>query len=160
MTTIAYHHESRQISCDSRQCSGERIVDDDCIKYHETDDGIWFVCGVVVDEYSFISEFEDRKKTPGSFEANAFFVEKISGDVYYRGYNPDDETFWQQITTHNRAIGSGLYYAEAAMTCGKDAYGAIDVASKHDVYTGGKIRVYDIESGKFIDVCSSGEEHY
>jgi hypothetical protein len=42
---------------------------------------------------------------------------------------------------HPYAIGSGGTAAMAALLCGKTAHGAVEIASKCDMYTGGEIHV-------------------
>lgn len=44
------------------------------------------------------------------------------------------------------AIGSGAVFAQTAMTLGKNAAQAVEVASQMDIYSGGTIMVYDVES--------------
>ena len=43
---------------------------------------------------------------------------------------------WTEICNPHYAIGSGMQYAQAAMSLGKDPYEAVRVASKHDAMTG------------------------
>lgn len=50
--------------------------------------------------------------------------------------------------THMYAIGSGSMFAMAAMMLGKSAAQAVNLASKLDLYTGGKIENVMIENGK------------
>lgn len=45
-------------------------------------------------------------------------------------------TNWLEICTPSYAIGSGMQYAQAAMSVGKTPYEAVKVASKHDAMTG------------------------
>tara|TARA_R110000823_G_scaffold128457_2_gene256163 strand:- start:1046 stop:1201 length:156 start_codon:yes stop_codon:yes gene_type:complete len=44
------------------------------------------------------------------------------------------------------AIGSGAAIAMAAMLCGKDAKGAIEIAKQLDENTGGKVRTAKIKN--------------
>ncbi|SUE95774.1 proteasome subunit beta [Ectopseudomonas mendocina] len=50
------------------------------------------------------------------------------------------------------AIGSGTDYAMAAMVMGKSAPAAVEVACELDVYSGGKIAVFDTETWAFVDI--------
>lgn len=50
------------------------------------------------------------------------------------------------------AIGSGTDYAMAAMVMGKSAPAAVQVACELDVYSGGKISVFDTETWAFVDI--------
>lgn len=50
------------------------------------------------------------------------------------------------------AVGSGTDYAMAAMVVGKSAVAAVEVACELDVYSGGKISVFDTETWAFVDI--------
>lgn len=50
------------------------------------------------------------------------------------------------------AIGSGTDYAMTAMVVGKSAVAAVEVACELDVYSGGKISVFDTETWAFVDI--------
>lgn len=50
------------------------------------------------------------------------------------------------------ALGSGMDYAMTALHLGKNAHGAVQTASDLDCYTGGEIRVFDIEKWDFVTV--------
>lgn len=50
------------------------------------------------------------------------------------------------------AVGSGTNYAMAAMVVGKSAVAAVEVACELDVYSGGKISVFDTETWAFVDI--------
>lgn len=43
------------------------------------------------------------------------------------------------------AIGSGSDFAMAAMRAGKDAKGAVEIASELDVFSGGEVKVYELD---------------
>jgi len=50
----------------------------------------------------------------------------------------------------NESLGSGGWFAMAAVDLGKTARESVEYAMTRDVYTGGKVHVYDIEKGEFI----------
>lgn len=151
MTTIVYDHKSQKIAVDSRATSGGIIVDDESQKCRITESGeIWFTCGAICDEDLLIECFnEGDKKLNISVipDANAFTVR--DGRVLMRGVTQDGEA-WTQVLTSNRCLGSGSSFALAALDFGRDAKGAVEYAITRDCYSGGKVHVYDIKTGKFL----------
>lgn len=152
MTTIVYDHKSRQIAIDSRATSGGIIVDDESQKWSVTESGeIWFTCGAICDEDLLIECFKDGDKKLNISvipDANAFTVR--GGQVLMRGVTQDGEA-WTQALTSDRCLGSGSSFALAALDFGHRAKGAVEYAMTRDCYSGGKVHVYDIASGKFIE---------
>lgn len=151
MTTIVYDHNARQIACDSRATSGGIIVDDESQKWRLTDSGeLWFTCGAICDEDLLIDCFKDGDKKLNISvipDANAFV---LRGDkVLMRGVTADGEA-WTQALTNKRCLGSGSSFALAALDFNCDAKQAVEYAITRDCYSGGKVHVYDIESGKFL----------
>lgn len=51
---------------------------------------------------------------------------------------------------HNQAVGSGGNWALSSLDHGKSAKEAVEYAITKDIYSGGKVHVYDIEKGEFI----------
>ena len=51
----------------------------------------------------------------------------------------------------NDAYGSGAQFALSALDFGKSAKEAVEYAATRDIYTGGKVHVFDIETMKFIE---------
>ena len=151
MTTIVYDHKARQIAVDSRATSSGIIVDDESKKWQLTDSGeLWFTCGAICDEGLLIDCFKDGDKkidVPIIPDANAFVVR--DGSVLMRGVTPEGEA-WTQELTSNRCLGSGSSFALAALDFGKSAKDAVKYAATRDIYTGGKVHVYDIALGKFV----------
>jgi ATP-dependent protease HslVU (ClpYQ) peptidase subunit len=62
----------------------------------------------------------------------------------------DDNEFWVENLYCNQGVGSGFKFAISAMDHGKSAKDAVKYAATRDIYTGGKIHVYDIASARFI----------
>jgi len=54
------------------------------------------------------------------------------------------------IVDHNYAQGSGDQWALAALDFGDSAREAVEYAMTKDVYSGGKVHVYDIEKAEFL----------
>ena len=51
---------------------------------------------------------------------------------------------FMHITEPHYAIGSGMMYAQAAMSAGKTPFEAVKIAAKHDIYTGGPFNKLDM----------------
>ena len=62
----------------------------------------------------------------------------------------DDGYFCKMLIDHNECKGSGELLALAALDHGESALNAINYAMTRDMFTGGKVNVYDIEKGEFI----------
>ena len=56
---------------------------------------------------------------------------------------------WDKIE-YSISKGSGSDFALALIDMGKSAKESIEYAMTRDIYTGGKVHVYDIEKGVFI----------
>lgn len=56
-----------------------------------------------------------------------------------------DGSLWMPVTEPYFAIGSGRDYAMGAMAMEASAIEAINVAAKHDAYTGGEVRWVDVQ---------------
>jgi len=146
MTTIVYDHKNKQIACDSRTTMGSLIVLDDAIKYKVVDDVIWFICGKTGETDIFIDNFKPLNDAPDNLDVYALRVEDkkvylcTMGSGVFRECEMPCET----------SIGSGEDYALAALDFGRTAKEAIEYAMTRDNCTGGKVHVYDIETGEFI----------
>ena len=152
MTTIVYDHKNKQIACDSRTTCNDIIVDDKAIKYIDKGDKLWFCSGSTGDFETFINHYEPLTKTNPHISADAIFLIKEGdciGGVYLAIIDRDD-VYKECIMNHNQAVGSGSNWALAALDMGKTAKEAVEYALTKDVYSGGKIHVYDIEKAKFI----------
>lgn len=151
MTTIVYDHKARHIACDSRATSSGLVASDSEIKWHKTDSGeVWFLSGCISDYDLLFDAFKEGDRAfdlPAIPDAVAIFVR--GGEAFLRGVTDKGEA-WTQKLTHSRSIGSGSSFAIAAVDFGKSAKDAVKYAATRDIYTGGKVHVYDIASGKFI----------
>lgn len=151
MTTIVYDHKRKQIAIDSRATSGGIIVDDESQKWTITESGeIWFTCGAICDEQLLMECFKDGDRSLDVKvipDANAFVVR--GKEVLMRGVTSEGEA-WTQKLTSSRCLGSGSSFALAALDFGNTAKQAVNYAITRDCYSGGKVHVYDIKTGKFI----------
>lgn len=150
MTTIAYHHKTRTIAVDSRRTGDGFITNDNDIKFqHHTNGTLWFFTGRVSHADLLLSAY-DGKLSDGieQLEANAFYVQ--NGMVYRCGF--DDGEFWSEYINFDCAIGNGYKFAIAAMDFNvSSAREAVQYAMTRDMYSGGKIHVYDVEQSIFLE---------
>lgn len=141
MTTIAYHHERKEIAYDGRTTRGDTIMNDASEKMVEKDGVRFFICGATGDYELLVSMYFGAKSELVP-EAYALVID--GGRVYRIGCQADGG-FWKCIPDCSDAIGSGWQYALSAMDFGKCAKGAVEYAATRDVYTGGKISVMRVE---------------
>lgn len=148
MTTIVYDHKNKQIACDSRLTKGgTTIISDDHVKYVKNDIGLWFFSGDICDIKGFMSCYDkEQEQQQVSFNASAFLV--IGSDIF--SVYMDDGYFCKTPLNHSECKGSGELLALSALDHGGTAKEAIEYAMTRDMFTGGKIHVYDIIKGEFI----------
>lgn len=140
MTTIAYHHDRKEIAYDGRTTRGDTIINDSSEKMMEKDGVKFFLCGATCDYEILISMYFGGKSDLVP-EANALVID---GENVYRIGCQADGVFWKCKPDCNDAIGSGWQYALSAMDFGKCATGAVEYAATRDSCTGGKISVVRI----------------
>lgn len=152
MTTIVYDHKKKQIACDSRSTIGGTIIDDCAIKYRSTDGKLWFIAGRPGDADTFINHYEPLTTANKNMDVSAIFVVTSGACVggAYMAVKDSDDTYAECIIDHNYAQGSGDKWALSALDHGKTAKEAVEYAMTRDVYSGGKVHVYDIVKGKFV----------
>lgn len=141
MTTIAYHHERKEIAYDGRTTRGDTIMNDSSEKMVERDGVKFFLCGATCDYELLISMYFGAKLDLVP-EANALVID---GGIVYRIGCQTDGVFWRCKTDCNDAIGSGWQFALSAMDFGRSAKEAVEYAATRDSCTGGKITSLGIE---------------
>ena len=146
MTTIVYDHKNKQIACDSRETAGGSLVTDEAVKFHKKDNVIWFMCGSKSDIDIFISTFSHNEEAPKNIDCSGLFVD---GGIVYKACN-DDGVYKKDVIPSNEGIGSGGWIALTAVDLNFSARKAVETAMIRDIYSGGKVHVYDIEKGEFI----------
>jgi ATP-dependent protease HslVU (ClpYQ) peptidase subunit len=146
MTTIVYDHKNKQIACDSRETGGGTLFTDSAIKHRTVNGDVWFICGSKSDVTIFIDTFEHNSFAPENVECGGLVVRK---GIAYKACN-DDGVYKLDELPCNESLGSGGWFAMAAVDLGKTARESVEYAMTRDVYSGGKIHVYDIEKGEFI----------
>jgi len=154
MTTIVYDHKRGQIACDSRLTKGSMITTDGAQKWMKTENGIIFMAGCRAD-FEMLSALTvnyshgDVVETEFELQCEGILVKD---DHVYLISIQDGGQFWMEpLDEAVAATGSGSEWAIAAIDHGKTAKQAVEYAATRDIYTGGKVRVYDIKKGKFIN---------
>jgi len=146
MTTIVYDHKNKQVACDSRATAGGTILSDAETKYRKKGDYIWFMCGCSGSIDTFLTHFEALKDCAPNLDTSGIFV--FDGNVYQACI--DENVFREDLLEVSVGAGSGGDWALAALDHGKTAKEAIEYAMTRDIYSGGKVHVYDIEKGEFL----------
>lgn len=138
MTTIAF--DGKTMACDTLVTCGDTYINTDT-KIYENDAYVIGVagdagCGTMLVQVSNIL-------TMRTYEYNfkAIVYEKHTRRVLYVSFNKSwgSNSCVVPIVDSYFAVGSGADFARAAMECGYSAQGAVAVASKFDLNTGGKI---------------------
>lgn len=143
MTTIAY--DGYSICYDGRETFNGMICADDKEKLYRCKHGKMFMAGSTCAIERFINEFEDGKDTNVSEEVLGFLIE--TKFVYLVGVSQGK--FWKCKQSGQKiAIGSGAPYAISAMDHGKSAYDAVYYAMTRDIYSGGDVTHYFVETEK------------
>ena len=147
MTTIVYDHKNKQIACDSRATTASYVTSDNVNKFITVNDEIWFFAGSLADIDLFMSEFEPNKEASNHLDCQAFVVSGGSGkSVWISNGVYKTEPLWV-----NDAFGSGGWHGQISMDFGCTAKEAVEYAITKDCHSGGKVHVYDIEGGEFLD---------
>jgi 20S proteasome alpha/beta subunit len=152
MTTIVYDHKRKQIAVDSRSTAGGLICSDESQKWFTLGNGeLWFMCGSFSDKKLFIAAFKDADNALDlEFIPDAISIVVRGGVALLRGVTESGEA-WTQELENSRCIGSGSSFALSALDFGNTAEQSVKYAITRDCYTGGKVHVYDIALGKFLE---------
>ena len=143
MTTIAYCHKEKKIAHESRRTSGSLIITDSDEKIVRHDGYVSFMSGSIPDFDDFNAQFVNGKKSERVFDVEAITI--FEGKAFLRSFDSSDMTFWDNEILSNRAIGSGMMQAFTAMSIGKSARQSVEIACELDVYSGGAVRVFDVD---------------
>lgn len=141
MTTIAY--KDGIIAYDSRVTRGSLIDHDDYEKLIHRQGHRFLLSGSGPDFPALLDEFFGVSTSDRPLDAHGLAI--TNGRLYLIGHEAESG-FWIDDVWPDRpfATGSGRDFALAAMDMGASAKKAVKVASKRDVYTGGKIRTLTI----------------
>jgi len=137
MTTIAY--KDGIIAYDSRLTHGDIIKTDTANKKYDINGVSFFCSGSPSDIPQFVNWWFTGEN-PDDISLSAFVYD---GKLWQAGTNNTDGP-WKTILDVPYAIGSGMDFAIGAMDMGASAKEAVQVASKRDIYTGGKIKEFRV----------------
>ncbi len=142
MTTIALDSNGL-VACDTREIAGSTIVDDNCDKHTKVGDVHFWYAGRSSDEPLIVDAIisEPLPEYPKSVFITALVW--LDGQFYTAGITPDEGFYFQIERKGNPvALGSGQHHALTAMDLGKSAKEAVKYASKRDVNTSSKARIW------------------
>lgn len=140
MTAIVYDHKKKQVAVDSRCCSGGDIMSDEYDKVIIKDREVWIYSGYTCDSEEF-SNLKHGDKTEIKEKINAFIIK--DGFCFYAGIY--DGYMHIDKRTSNDHLGSGGYFAYCALDFDNTAEEAVKYAIKKDCYSGGKVRVFNLD---------------
>lgn len=144
MTTIAYHHERKEIAYDGRLTQGDLIISDQSPKAFISDKGVrFFLSGALSDALEFCNEFSGGNKASRDYECEGFMIE--GGVVFLVGCDDRTQSFFACKAMNNMACGSGSHFALSAMDFGRSAFESVEYAATRNICTGGKITVVGVE---------------
>jgi len=148
MTTIVYCAKTNQIAIDSRCTVGDTIANDIHEKFISSDGEYWFFCGSMPDCQKLIDMHHERR--PQSEVSCSAFVATKDG-VFHAVYSAEYKRYMPYKLTYSWADGSGTDHALTALDMGAGAKKAVEMAIKRDVWSGGKVRVFDCLAMEFIE---------
>lgn len=149
MTTIVYDHKNKQIAVDGRTTRSDIVCSDNSEKFRFVDGQVWFFTGIAGDQQLLVDWFTAGKDKPALVpECEALVI--IDGKVY-SNMVAEHGVSCQHELKFDESIGSGSKFALAALDHGKSAKEAVEYAATRDIYSGGKITVFSVETGEVID---------
>lgn len=133
MTTIAF--DGKSISCDSRFANG--VLKRESKKFFRMGDGvILFGCGTFSEILDLVDWWKDQTKDFPKTESQ--LIEYRIGLDRVNLYEAKIPSF----IDHMWAFGTGSALAIGAMEMGANSVKAVEIASKYDIYSGGKIYTF------------------
>ena len=141
MTTIAYNHKDKQIACDSRTTNNGVITSDKTNKMQIINGVRFWFTGVVADQRKFTAMYFGEKCGDYTPECNAYAYD---GELLYCGVTNEGE-LWKEPVLCDHSSGSGGNFALSGLLMGMTAKQAVAHAMQLDIYSGGKIRVFDVK---------------
>lgn len=142
MTTIVYCNKTKKVAVDSRMTDRSGVIaTDECNKTIKNEVGLWFLSGAVSDHPDIVklTHNEEAKVVP---DCRAFLIS--NNNIYLVEVN-DNGICTHELITTNDAIGSGFKFALSALDFKATAKEAVEYAATKDCYTGGKVRVFNLD---------------
>lgn len=146
MTTIAFNYQDKQVAVDGRITAGSLIRSDSSDKTIKNEIGLWIFAGTTCD-YELLSTLNHHDKSDVVPDCSAMLIK--DGKVFGVSVE-DDGTCLHSEYEYSTAFGSGSDFATAAMDFGKSAQEAVKYAMTRDVFTGGAVQIFDVETGNII----------
>jgi hypothetical protein len=150
MTTIVYDHKNRQIAIDSQSTSAGIAINMDAKKWHYRGADLFFICGKNSDIDMLIDYAVGNASAHKDFLPDASAILVSNGLVYLCEVNNNGVCDKTKLE-HSMCIGSGDRLGLAALDFGKSAKEAVEYAATRDIYTGGRVHVFNLDSMRFED---------
>lgn len=140
MTTIAC--DGKSMAGDGRACRNDLIVNEAAVKVHRLADGSLFGGAGDKHELQELRAWLDAgaQGSPPKAKDFAAFVLKRNGELWYH-----TDRSVPVLTEAPNAVGCGEELAIGAMEAGASAQQAIEIASRRNTSTGGKITALHLE---------------
>lgn len=148
MTTLAYSKKENKIAIDGRTTRSDVISSDIAKKWITGDDGsVYFWAGDSDHPKYLLKQYETGTKAT-EMTLNVCLIKACIPPI--RIGIDNDELYEEELTCDYFACGSGQNWAEAANDFGRNIKQSIAYAMTKDIYSGGKINVYDLTKEKFV----------
>lgn len=141
MTTIAYNHRDKELAADSQGTCGYNKVSGNIVKIIRVKVGWVGFCGSVADSHELVEALNglDVKGDLSKLEFGAIVLPD-KGRAYICEVSSLGKLTKLYLTDH-WCVGSGADLALGAMAAGASAKEAVKIATKYDIYSGGRIMV-------------------
>lgn len=149
MTTLAYSKKEGVIAIDGRVTSGGTVVSDKDKKYEIRGDKVYFTVGGLADSKRLIDAVEEGYEevdTDNLWDCYIIMASNPPKEIYV---NENGFIESVEITEDSSTYGSGSDHALSALDLGKTAKQAVQHAMTRDIFSGGKVTVYDLNKQKF-----------
>ena len=149
MTTIVT--DSKTIAFDTRAVWGSSVISNKPhMKMKEKDGHYFFFAGIASQIDAFMDVYFSTEPSAGCDEISCFVVTPDK-ELYCSGVFEDGVLYKDQLSEGEiYAIGSGHQFAISALDLGKTPKEAVEYAITRDLYTGGDVNVFDIETMELL----------
>lgn len=140
MTTIVFNVETQEIACDSRVTDGNGVIISDAgMKAVQNGEDLWFLAGDCAD-MELLMDSQLHEQLPFDLECAAFVMRP---EGFFTIYSNKDRRVCQLPMLYTEGIGSGSYFAVAALDLGLTTRAAVEYAITKDSCSGGTVHVYN-----------------
>jgi len=139
MTTAVYIPSEGLIAYDSRLTEGDSLLTDDFEKLSRFGDIRIIAAGTLGDDIKIAQAFIGESDYTNDFAALI-----IHEDDVYAFYRSEEKGLQSFKLTFPYAVGTGEKYAQAGIKMGLNAVQCVELASKCDVNTGGRVRTLSV----------------